>query len=98
MAKPKRTLADALQAAAKPKPATKTIPSRREMADANRGIFDRNYRIFMAAPQTSGITNRKKTLYLRASDGQLHTDATGRRIKDDQVSVVAGTFRRWLRG
>ena len=29
MAKPKRTLADALQAAAKPKPATKTIPSRR---------------------------------------------------------------------
>ena len=29
MTKPKRTLADALQAAAKPKPATKTIPSRR---------------------------------------------------------------------
>jgi len=69
-----------------------------EVADARRGIFDRSYQIFMAAPKTSGITNRRKPLYLRAPNGQYHTDTSGRRIVDDEVSVVAAAFRRWLAG
>ena len=72
--------------------------TRAEMADARRGIFDRTYRIFMAAPQTSGITNRKKPLYLRAPNGQYHTDTSGQEIEDDQVSAVAPAFRRWIHG
>ena len=49
-----------------------------------------------AAPETSGITNRKKPLYLRAPDGQFHADAKGRKIRDDQVSAVAEAVRTWL--
>ncbi len=69
-----------------------------EMRDAQRGMFSRSYRIFMAAPETSGINNRKKPIYLRASDGQFHTDDHGRKIRDDQISAVSRAFRQWLVG
>lgn len=71
--------------------------TREEMQDARRGIFNRKYRIFMSAPETSGINNRRKPVYLRAPDGQFHTDANGSRVRDDQISAVSGAFRQWLR-
>ena len=71
--------------------------TRGEMVDANRGILDRRYRIFLAAPETSGMTSRGKQIYLRAPNGQIHADAAGDKVVDDQIAAVATAFRSWLR-
>jgi len=67
-----------------------------ERRNADNGIMDTAYSVFMATPETSGIDNRAVPIYLRHPDGREKQDENGQKIKDDQVSVVAGSFRQWL--
>lgn len=67
-----------------------------EARNADDGIIKTDYDVFMAAPETSGINDRKVPIYLRHPDGRERQDADGNKIKDDQVSVVADAFRQWL--
>lgn len=69
--------------------------TRAEMANAEQGIIDTAYDVFMAAPETSGIDSRSMPIYLRHPDGRERQDANGQKIKDDQISVVAYAFRDW---
>jgi type I restriction enzyme M protein len=69
--------------------------TRAEAENAEKGIIDTAYDVFMAAPETCGIDNRVAPVYLRHPDGREKQDESGEKIKDDQVSVVADAFREW---
>lgn len=69
--------------------------SAREIRQAERGILDDQYQVFMATPQTSGTDNRVKPIYLRDPDGQERTMGDGQKIIDDEIAAVADAFRLW---
>ena len=69
---------------------------RKEVEQAEKGIIDTSYRLYMAAPQTAGIDKRAKPVYQRYADGQLKADDDGEKIRDDEISAVAADFREWL--
>ena len=69
---------------------------RKEVEQAEKGIIDTSYRLYMAAPQTAGIDKRAKPVYKRYADGQLKADDNGEKIRDDEISAVAADFREWL--
>lgn len=66
-----------------------------EAANADKGIIDTAYKVFMAAPQTAGIDNRTNPVYLRDPDGREKLDDEGLKIKDDEISAVAAAFQEW---
>jgi type I restriction enzyme M protein len=66
-----------------------------ERRNADDGIINTAYNVFMSTPETSGIDNRIAPIYLRHPDGREKQDENGEKIKDDQISVVATSFRRW---
>jgi len=69
--------------------------TREEAQNADKGIIDEAYDVFMAAPETAGIDNRLAPVYLRHPDGREKQDAEGNKILDDQISVVSTAFREW---
>lgn len=69
--------------------------NREEAAQADKGIVDNAYPVFMAVPETSGINNRAKAIYLREPDGREKTTEEGDKIIDDQIAAVPEAFREW---
>ena len=67
-----------------------------EVAQANDGIIETDYQVFMSTPQTAGIDNRANPVYLRHPDGQERLDDDGRKIIDDEIAAVSDAFRRWV--
>lgn len=68
-----------------------------EAVQADAGIVDAAYPVFMAVPGTAGIDNRANPVYLRHPDGREQVDSEGKRIKDDEISTVAQAFQRWVK-
>jgi len=66
-----------------------------ETMNADKGIIDTAYTVFMAAPNTSGINNRAKPVYLRHADGRERLNENGKKIKDDEIEAVPKAFRAW---
>ncbi|MGP0591003.1 restriction endonuclease subunit M [Nitrospira sp. T9] len=71
--------------------------TREEAEQADKGIVDHIYQVFMAVPKTSGINNRAKAVYLRQPDGREKTTEKGDKIIDDQIAAVPEAFREWRR-
>ena len=69
----------------------------REARDADDGILQASYDIFMSTPKTAGINSRALPIYLRQPDGREVIDDDGNRIRDDEVRGVVDAFRNWLR-
>lgn len=69
--------------------------TRSEAENAEKGIFNNAYDVFMASPETCGIDNRVAPVYLRHPDGREKQDEGGEKVKDDQVSAVAEEFSNW---
>ena len=69
--------------------------TREEAEQADKGIVDHAYQVFMAVPQTSGINNRATPIYLREPDGREKTKDDGDKIIDDQISAVPEAFSAW---
>jgi len=67
-----------------------------EARQADVGILQATYNVFMSAPKTSGINNRTKPIYMRHPDGQEMADENGDKIRDDQVGGVVEKFYKWL--
>ena len=68
-----------------------------EAAQADNGILDTAYQVFMSTPQTAGIDNRANPVYVRHPDGQEQLDDDGRKIIDDEIAAVSDAFSRWAR-
>ena len=68
-----------------------------QVFQAASGVIDRPYSVFMATPQTAGINNRAKPVYLRHADGQEQVDKNGDRIVDDEIRSVPIAFQEWVR-
>ena len=60
------------------------------------GVIDGAYNVFMASPETSGINNRAKPVYLRHADGREQVDENGQRIEDDEIRSVPFVFQEWM--
>ena len=69
--------------------------TREQVKQADDGIIDKTYSVFMATPRTSGITNRSKPIYLRHLDGREQVDDGGNKIRDDQIEAVPDAFLAW---
>ena len=69
--------------------------TREEAQQADKGIIDTAYQVFMATPQTAGITNRSTPIYLRHPDGREQVDDDGNKMIDDQITAVPAAFREW---
>jgi len=72
----------------------KFSPSDAQQADA--GVLEANYNVFMSTPKTSGINNRTRPIYLRQPDGHEVVDEHGDRIRDDEIGGVVEKFQEWL--
>ena len=72
--------------------------SAQESRQADNGILEANYNVFMSTPRTAGINSRMKPIYLRQPDGREMVDDGGERILDDEIKSVAERFRDWLAG
>ena len=70
--------------------------SRREAQEADSGVLQATYSVFMSTPRTAGIDSRTKPIYLREPDGQEIIDEEGNKIRDDEIERVAGMFQKWL--
>lgn len=70
--------------------------SAQEAANADKGVIDTAYNVFMAAPKTAGIDNRAGPIYLRHPDGQEMLDEEGEKIRDDEIATVPDAFRAWM--
>lgn len=70
--------------------------SRDEAIQADSGVLQASYSVFMSTPRTSGINNRSKPIYLRQPDGQELVDEKGERVRDDEIRHVAPKFLEWL--
>ncbi len=70
--------------------------SRRESMDADRGLLEGTYNVFMSTPRTAGINNRAKPIYLAQPDGQEMVDDNGLKIRDDEIEGVVEKFQDWL--
>ena len=69
--------------------------TKEEAKNADKGILDKAYSVFMSTPATAGIDNRMSPVYLRHPDGREKQDDEGNKVIDDQISVVAEVFRKW---
>jgi len=69
--------------------------TREQVMNADKGIIDADYKVFMSVPQTAGINNRAVPIYLRHADGRERTDDDGNKMIDDEISIVSGVFRKW---
>ena len=74
----------------------KLSPSEARQADS--GILQATYNVFMSTPRTSGIDNRAKPVYRRQPDGQEMVDDSSSRIRDDEIGSVPERFRDWISG
>lgn len=70
--------------------------TKEQAAQAEKGIVDTTYQVFMATPQTAGINNRSSPVYLRQPDGREQIDDAGNKMIDDEISAVPGAFRDWV--
>lgn len=61
------------------------------------GIADSAYEVFMACPETAGIDNRSKPVYLRHDDGRERLGSNGEKIVDDEIGSVPLAFQEWMR-
>jgi type I restriction enzyme M protein len=59
------------------------------------GAFD--YEVFMAIPKTAGIDKRGNPIYQRTPEGFDIEDESCQPILDDEISLVASTFSRWVK-
>ena len=66
-----------------------------QAAQADKGVIDTAYKVFMAAPQTAGINNRSTPVYLRHPDGREQVDDSGNKMIDDEITAVPSAFRAW---
>jgi type I restriction enzyme M protein len=71
----------------------KLTPTEVKLAEA--GAFD--YDVFMAIPKTAGIDKRGNPVYQRTPEGLDIEDENFQPILDDEISLVAPTFTRWVR-
>ena len=62
-----------------------------EIRLAKAGALD-NYSIYMAIPKTAGIDKRGNTLYLKSPEGAEILNEEMRRIRDDEIELVADDF------
>ena len=69
--------------------------TREQVVQADKGIIDTDYQVFMATPQTAGINNRSAPVYLRHSDGREQVDDDGNKMIDDEIVAVPTAFRTW---
>lgn len=67
-----------------------------EFANADKGILNTAYEVFMAAPKTAGIDNRAGPIYLRHPDGREKLNDDGEKIVDDEIKAVPDAFREWV--
>lgn len=74
--------------------AQKLSPQEAQQADA--GVLQATYNVFMSTPKTAGINSRAQSIYLRQPDGREMVDDNGDRIRDDEISGVVDAFNRWL--
>lgn len=70
--------------------------SRDEAIQADSGVLQASYNVFMSTPRTSGINNRSRPIFLRQPDGQELVDEKGKRVRDDEIRYVAPKFLEWL--
>ena len=70
---------------------------RKEIEQADAGIVQNAYDVFMSVPNTAGINLRNKPIYLRQPNGQEVVDENGNKIRDDEIGSVADAFRDWLK-
>ena len=64
--------------------------------EADAGVLQATYNVFMSTPKTAGINSRAQSIYLRQPDGREMVDDNGDRIRDDEISGVVDAFNRWL--
>lgn len=69
---------------------------RTEAVQAEQGVIDKDYKVFMAIPKTAGIDNRSNPIYLRHPDGREQVDERGDKMRDDEIAVVPTAFKKWL--
>ena len=69
-----------------------------ELRQANAGILDTNYNVFMAAPRTAGLDKRGKPVFMRHPDGLEATDEDGKRFLDDEIRALPECFATWHAG
>ena len=67
-----------------------------EAMQADSGILQATYNVFMSTPKSAGINSRALPIYLRHPDGREMVDDNGDRIRDDEIDRVAHAFQRWL--
>ena len=70
--------------------------SQHEAQQADSGILQATYNVFMSTPRTAGIDKRTKPIYLRQPDGQEIIDEDGNKTRDDEIGGVAEAFQKWL--
>jgi len=70
--------------------------TREQALQADKGVIDSAYKVFMSAPETAGINNRSVPLYLREPDGRERIDEDGNKVLDDQILSVPDAFRSWV--
>ena len=68
-----------------------------EARQADSGVLQSTYNVFMSSPRTAGINSRTKPIYMRQPDGQEMVDESGTRTRNDEIAGVAERFRAWLR-
>ena len=67
-----------------------------EAKNADAGVLQATYNVFVSTPKTAGIDKRAAPIYRRRPDGQEISDNQGKRIRDDEIDGVADAFQRWL--
>lgn len=70
--------------------------SPQEIRQAEAGVYQSSYNIFMSVPTTSGIDKRANPIYLKQPNGQEMVDENGDKIRDDEIGQVAELFGQWL--
>ncbi|MYD32042.1 MAG: SAM-dependent DNA methyltransferase, partial [Nitrospira sp. SB0661_bin_20] len=70
--------------------------TKEQAQQADQGIFDKDYEIFMSTPKTSGINNRAKPIYLRHPDGREEVGEDGEKIINDEIRAVPNAFHEWV--
>ncbi|MCY4674479.1 MAG: N-6 DNA methylase [Bacteroidetes bacterium] len=66
-----------------------------ETQDAENGILEHAYEVFLATPNTAGINLRANPIYLRHADGMEIEDESRNKIIDDEVAHVHEAFAEW---
>lgn len=74
--------------------AQKLSPEEAKQADS--GVLQATYNVFMSTPKSAGINSRALPIYLRHPDGREMVDDNGDRIRDDEINSVVDAFQQWL--